>query len=351
LKVFKTPVAILLCLIPTFALAASAGQAVRETEKSPVSATSDSSNVGSGSEEANSGFLGKFVRSLNVQQGSSNGSSKHLKETPLYQIFKKFPVTDTNNPPEYPKVAISISYPSWLNDGDATLGRFKNNPCLNYSITFWSSAKLSQKYDDLTVCASEMAKVSHNGLRTIWPNFSVSGENTGQVRTYGPVPPAFPFPTDGTSKNFMMYGGVFFLGAILNNLGYDWEFPQDKRRVWVVRVGDISQPNVANEKLNVDANSSPTIGNNRILAKCQSEFFNEETFRKISLGMNLQQVNETLGCAPDTSLTQRSQRSVLYVWLVSTRTEVAAKSISVFFDPSTEKVKGLGKEFKSSTGF
>jgi len=350
LKTFIIRSAITLFLTPSFAFATDLGQAMRDAEKTHVDAASDTPNPGSNSEAPASGFFGKLLKSATALQGN-NTTGKHLQETPLYQIYKKFPITDTSNPEEYPKVAISISYPNWLNDGQATLGIFKNNPCLIYSLTFWLNAKQSQKYDELTVCASEMARVSHSGLRSIWPSFSIPGETTGQVRGYGPTPPLFPFPTDSASKNFLLYGGVFYLGAILNNLGYDWEFPQDRRRVWVVKVGDISQPANKNEKPTTGSESGSKIATNRILAKCQSESFTGERFNKINQGMTLQQVNELLGCTPDTSLIQRSPRSVLYVWLVSTRTEVAAKSITLFFDPSGEKVKALGTEFKSSTGF
>lgn len=322
-------------------MAQNMGNAMQQAEKAQTDAAS-------GTPSTVSDFFGRMLKKDGA--ASTANSGKRLQDTPIYKIFEKYPVTDSHNPPDYPKAAISVSYPNWLNDGDAIVGRFKPNQCLTYSVTYWANKDAQQTYDNLIICASDLSKVSHSSLRTIWPFFGPSGTNTGQVRTTGPIPPATPFPTDAASRTFIERGGVFFLGAIMNAMSYDWNFSADSRRVWVVKVGELA---TVGDKQNHRASEQiPSSAQNQtVLSKCRPENFSQDRYNRIAVGMTLDTVKQTIGCEPDPDFTQRSATNVMYKWAVTINSLVAAKSIDVFFDPNGTKVKGLGKEFKFASGF
>ncbi|MGK5048460.1 hypothetical protein ACQ4WP_21575 [Janthinobacterium sp. GB4P2] len=322
-------------------LAQNMGDAMQQAEKSNTDAASGTPNTVSS-------FFGRMLKKDGAASAANGG--KRIQDTPIYKIFEKYPVTDSHNPPDYPKTAISISYPNWLNEGDATIGRFKPNQCLTYSVTYWANKDAPQIYDNLVVCASDLSKVSHSSLRTVWPFFGLSGTNTGQVRTTGPIPPATPFPTDAASRTFIERGGVFFLGAIMTAMGYDWNFSADSRRVWVVKVGEPAS--MADKQNRSTGEQMPSSAQNQaVLSKCRPENFNQDRYNRITVGMTLDAVKQTIGCEPDSDFTQRSAMNVMYKWAVTINNLVAAKSIDVFFDPTGKKVKGLGQQFKFASGF
>lgn len=313
------------------------GQSLRQAPKDQATAPGEGQGLG--------GLLNRLTKGGDAGAGAEG---KRLQDTPMYKVFEKFPVADTSNPPDYPKTAISIGYPAWLDDPSAGMGRFKGKQCVNYAVTFWTAPGKSERYDNMVVCTTDLAKVSHDSLRTVWPFFGAGGQTSGQVRTEGPLPPAVPFPSDPKSQKFMQSGGVFMLGAILTGLGYDWNFAQDKRRVWVVRVGDLPAPSAQGAAASA---ASADAGNQAVASVCRADNFSTERYNRIVPGMSFDAVKNLMGCEPDPDLTQRSQRTVTYKWAATINNLVAAKSITVYFDPQGAKVKPLGKEYKYSNGF
>lgn len=277
-------------------------------------------------------------------QGGSTAKGTRLKDTPLDKLFEKYPAAQSN--PEFPKVALSFSYPDWVVEPDGVIGKMKANQCLQYSAVLWKDAKSSQRFDNLVVCPNEFVRVPHDGLRAIWPSFSIPGKTSGQVRTDGPTPPHFPFPTDGKSKNWLTYGGVWYLGAVMAGMGYDWNYAEDKRRVWVVKLGDLAPAPGTDSAAAEDA----AVATGAVAATCKSANFTQARYNAIKQGMSLDKVNQALGCAPDPEFTRRSEKMTMYMWQVTEGGLVAAKHVQVFFDGSGTKTLTT-PSFKSASGF
>jgi hypothetical protein len=224
-----------------------------------------------------------------------------------------------------------------------TIGQFKANQCINFSLTHWANSSTRQSYDKPVLCANDIPKVSHTGLRAVWPQFGTSGDNTGQLRTIGPVPPSVPYPSDGASQKFLERGGVFFLGAVLSGLGSGWNYVGDKRRVWVVKVGDLV-PSSEQQTSSPDtsgAGAAVASGRGQAVAKTlRAENFTGEHFSKIAQGMSFEAVQQIIGREPDGDFTRRSDDGVMYKWAATINIVLAAKSIDVFFDAIGNKVKG-----------
>ncbi|MEQ1635486.1 MAG: hypothetical protein ABL903_02270 [Methylococcales bacterium] len=82
---------------------------------------------------------------------------------------------------------------------------------------------------------------------------------------------------------------------------------------------------------------------------CSSANFTVPKFNAITIGMTLDQVNQTIGCKYDSSRTAASGDFVAYSWSIS-RTEVT--SMQVFFDSATNVVTNImGNSFKARVGF
>lgn len=96
---------------------------------------------------------------------------------------------------------------------------------------------------NLSLCANEayqraqgvpMYQISSWGRRQYWPG----DKNTGAVRGDGPTPPIDLFPAGAQYQNAWLDGmknGIFFIGALFTEMGYDWNQVYDKR-IWFVSV-------------------------------------------------------------------------------------------------------------------
>lgn len=82
-----------------------------------------------------------------------------------------------------------------------------------------------------------------------------------------------------------------------------------------------------------------------VSATCTSANINLDKFNRISVGMTLAQVNQTIGCAYTPSLTQRFNTFASDSWVYG------LSYIMVFFDASNSVVTVLDNQFKLSAGF
>lgn len=163
-----------------------------------------------------------------------------LKGTELDGIFKKFPISNSNNPERWPRVAITIktASPSVIAPHRPQL---TPNDCVEFDARLWTSATEGKRFDGLRMCATGVQQLSQNvAFRTLnlFPRYTVPrGENsTASQRTDGPNQPFYMFPQDIRSQQTWTGGlgnGIFYLGAIMLALGYDWDNDFD-RRLWVV---------------------------------------------------------------------------------------------------------------------
>lgn len=175
--------------------------------------------------------------------GKPGASANPVKGTELDEIFKKHPISNSNRPEVWPRVAVTIksATPGVFNlSGPQTL---TPDDCVVYDVRLWTSPTQSKRFDNLRMCAEGMIEVSHGvPMRTLnlMPQFTFhAGQNTTAARrTDGPVPPFYMFPQDIRSAmtwTTTNQNTIFFLGAILLSMGYDWDNDFD-RRLWIVSV-------------------------------------------------------------------------------------------------------------------
>jgi len=164
----------------------------------------------------------------------------------LEGLLAKQPITDSNRPQTWPRVAITVvtAAPSIFKttsvSANATVGA---QDCATYNVKVWTSASQSKAYDGLRLCYGEvyqrmqrvpMFQVPTWGRRSFW-----AGErNTGSVRNDGPVPPADHFPNDPAVQDLWLdayKNTIAFVAGPLHVLGYNWNDINDKR-VWFVSV-------------------------------------------------------------------------------------------------------------------
>lgn len=82
-----------------------------------------------------------------------------------------------------------------------------------------------------------------------------------------------------------------------------------------------------------------------VSATCTSANINLDKFNRISVGMTLAQVNQTIGCAYNPIYTSRNSTYTVNMWSYGT------SAITVYFDVSNSVVTALDGFFKSSLGF
>ncbi|MQA37049.1 hypothetical protein [Rugamonas aquatica] len=181
------------------------------------------------------------------EQGNAATSANYQKltDTKLKDILKAYPVKDDMNPPAFPKLAIRIT-------GYAkTLDQWSNrtntpNECVNYNVTLWTSERKSEKFDNLRMCANDLAyNISFVSVRSPWPAKMNYNKSSGQVRDDGPVAPSKPYPNDPVARSFMAGGGVYYIGSMFIQMGYDWDYPHDTMRVWVSGVSSNGEGGVS----------------------------------------------------------------------------------------------------------
>jgi len=174
----------------------------------------------------------------NTGEQSENGGASYqrLVDTKLKDIFKNFPVRDDGNPPAFPKVAIRVTGYSKTLEFPQMMTKAPNE-CVNYSITLWMNARKSEHFENLKMCAPDIVfGTSFLTVRSSWPAKLNFNKNSAQVRDDGPIAPKAPYPGGNPAQNFMMGDGVYFVGSMFVQLGYDWIYPHDTMRVWITSV-------------------------------------------------------------------------------------------------------------------
>jgi hypothetical protein len=176
-----------------------------------------------------------------AQAGSGEFAKNPLEGTELDKIFQKKPITNTNRPERWPRVALTVKA---VTPGVHTLsgqGTLRDSDCITFDARLWRSASDSQKFENLRLCTPAVQTLSKGvAYRTLelFPRFTVpGGENsTANQRTEGPTQPFYMSPQDiKTQQQWFMgpWNNKFYLGALLVALGYDWDNDFD-RRLWVV---------------------------------------------------------------------------------------------------------------------
>src|SRR5574338_1130589 len=100
-------------------------------------------------------------REANVSGATStagNGAPNPIRGTELDGIFKKFPISNSNRPETYPRVALTLksATPGVFNlRGPSTLAP---NDCVVFDIRLWPSSKSSKKFENLKMCTDAVAK-------------------------------------------------------------------------------------------------------------------------------------------------------------------------------------------------
>ena len=166
-----------------------------------------------------------------------------LEGTELDKIFQKKPITNTNRPERWPRVAITVKSVTPGVHSIEGQGTLRDSDCMTFDARLWRSATDSQKFENLRLCTPAVASLSKGvAYRTLqlFPQFTVPrGENsTASQRTDGPNQPFQMFPQDIKSQQQWMLGpwnNKFFIGALFVALGYDWDNDFD-RRLWVTTV-------------------------------------------------------------------------------------------------------------------
>lgn len=163
-----------------------------------------------------------------------------LEGTELDKIFQKKPISNSNRPERWPRVALTVKAAT---PGVHTIqgqGTLRDSDCITFDARLWRSAGDSQKFENLRLCTPAVERLSKGvAYRTLdlFPQFTVPrGENsTASNRTDGPNQPFHMFPQDIKSQQQWILGpwnNKFYLGALFVALGYDWDNDFD-RRLWV----------------------------------------------------------------------------------------------------------------------
>jgi len=166
-----------------------------------------------------------------------------LRGTELDGIFKKNPISNSQRPEMWPRVAVTIKSATAGVHNFSGPGTLRADDCVVFDARLWKSATEDRKFENLRLCAGGVAELSKGvAFRTLdlFPRYTFHrGQNTTAAqRTEGPTPPFYMFPQDIRSQQewiLMARNTKFYLGSILLALGYDWDNDFD-RRVWIVGV-------------------------------------------------------------------------------------------------------------------
>ena len=151
----------------------------------------------------------------------------------LANIFKRYPLGSPQSRDNYPRAAITI-----VSASAAVLqpGASSADQCVQFNVRLWANAKSSRAFDGLQLCAQDKSSGVPFRTLTYWPRQYLPGDTTGAVRTDGPRRPTTNFPTEpkvATAWFSERAQGIFFIGSILYQLGYDWDQPGENR-LWFV---------------------------------------------------------------------------------------------------------------------
>lgn len=201
---------------------------------------------GIGVKKAEPGAKDGFSFTPDNKPAPTSVTAKSMIGSDLDGLMKKHPITNTQRPETWPRVAITVTsaapsiFKTTSVSQSATVGA---QDCATYNVKVWTSAKNSQSYDNLRLCYGElyqrmqrvpMVQVPTWGRRAFWPD----ERNTGSVRSDGPVPPADHFPSDPALQDLWLdpyKNTAAFVAGALHVLGYNWNDIYDKR-VWFVSV-------------------------------------------------------------------------------------------------------------------
>lgn len=177
-------------------------------------------------------------------------SGLSFKDTALYGLYYKYPY-DENLPFEqqFPRVALTVLDAPPTQSDKSSL--FRTKSCWKLRAKIWSSRTSSQDVEAFHWCTPRdiAGELPLEGA-DIW--FSIGQpskdicktcfkyENTGNLRTEGPVPPRTSIPFDLRHQKFWQSSGFgirqmngLMLASLLYHMGFDWSVVDD-RRVWVV---------------------------------------------------------------------------------------------------------------------
>ncbi|HEX2010472.1 MAG TPA: hypothetical protein VJN44_05990 [Roseateles sp.] len=172
--------------------------------------------------------------------------SRSMIGSELDGLLKKHPITSSQKPETWPRVAITLVqaspgvFKTVSFGGPASLAA---TDCATYKVQVWTDARTGKGYDNLRLCYGELYQrlqrvplyqVPTWGRRSFWPD----ERNTGSVRSTGPVPPADHFPSDPMLQQLWLdqyKNTMAFVAGPLAVLGFNWNDVTDKR-VWFVSV-------------------------------------------------------------------------------------------------------------------
>ena len=104
----------------------------------------------------------------------------------------------------------------------------------------------------------------------------------------------------------------------------------------------------------ISVGSSAPVTPTPVSGTCSSANFSTAIFNAITVGMTMNQVNQTIGCSYDPTRTINIATAVQNTWLYQNPTTYAVEMIQVYFDPTDSiatPLSGVGSDFKSSVGF
>lgn len=276
--------------------------------------------------------------------GASAAMSKSMppsiRTTALAGLFAKHPYDGTAKS-SYPRVAV-------------TLTDWSRNDCWVAEATIWKSKTKSEAVPPFSVCINGSMGFAVNNAANLHLFMGQSAvEHSGNVRTVGPKPPMMTTPMKlpfGETKYSTYHS---FIEQLVVDTG--WQ-PGAPTNFWLVGFGADSAmksgaPDDSDVAVASAAAAPAAVGQAPVGAQCKATSFNQANYNRIQVGMTFDAVKRIMGCEPDPDFTRRSASSVYYMWAVTINNLVAAKSIEVFFDPSGEKVKGSGADFKFAKGF
>lgn len=162
-----------------------------------------------------------------------------LAQSDAAGLFKKFPISSDSRPQTYPRVAVTVTAAgAAVFAGSSRAPSRADTDCITFNLRVWSSERDSKRHDGLRMCGRDRSRNVPFLTINTWSLQSgppAMGETTGNVRGDGPRRPKMNMPTDPTLQRIWVIDppGIYFVGSILHQLGYDWDSPLEGR-VWFV---------------------------------------------------------------------------------------------------------------------
>jgi hypothetical protein len=172
---------------------------------------------------------------------SANAPSNYptLLQSEAAGLFKRFPISSDTRPETFPRVAVTITAagPAVFANSSSAPAKAEDD-CITFNLRVWSSERDSKRYDGLRMCSRDRSRDVPFLTINTWSIQSAPasmGETTGNLRGDGPRRPKMNMPGDPTLQRIWVMDrpGIFFVGSVLYQLGYDWDSPLEGR-VWFV---------------------------------------------------------------------------------------------------------------------